>query len=396
MSEVVKITRLMEDFAHSHSESRSHMATADMPARIANLVAELAISEAITTVQRGPDRGDLALMKSAWHDDAQVIYGFFNGAATQLCEVLMGGPAQPDNITMHRPSNVWIKINGDRAISESYVSVYTRTGDVQSLIGGRYLDRHQLRNDQWRLSHRTYVLDWNINQPATGSGLPAFDAPYNRGSKSTDDPGARLLAQWGVKNSGIKYTFERSDGGTVELSTQLEAKVRVALAKSDIAQLICTQARALDRGDTELLRSVWAPGATIDLGTFYAGNVEGYCELMRNAALNVRRMSHSVNNIWVEVDGESAVAESYVIATATAATDHGDQDTLSGGRYLDRYQLVDGVWKCSHRTFVSDWIIEQPSTDQRDVPGSMYESLTIRGGLHPSDPVYAFWNSIGS
>jgi SnoaL-like domain len=172
MSEVVKITRLMEDFAHSHSESRSHMATADMPARIANLVAELAISEAITTVQRGPDRGDLALMKSAWHDDAQVIYGFFNGAATQLCEVLMGGPAQPDNITMHRPSNVWIKINGDRAISESYVSVYTRTGDVQSLIGGRYLDRHQLRNDQWRLSHRTYVLDWNINQPATGSGLP--------------------------------------------------------------------------------------------------------------------------------------------------------------------------------------------------------------------------------
>ncbi len=365
------------------------MGTAEFPAEVAHLVARDAISEAISTVQRGIDRGDPALMKSAWHDDAEVVYGFFNGPAKQLCEILAGGPAQPDNITMHRPSNMWIKIRGEKAISESYVFVYTRTGPVQSLIGGRYLDRHERRNDRWRLSHRTYVLDWNINQPATGSGLPGFDAPYNRGSKSAADPGAKLLASWGIRNG-----LERNSGGTVELSAQLEAQVRVALAKVDIQELILAQARALDRGDTALLRSVWAPGATIDLGEFYSGDVEGYCELMRNAALNVRRMSHSVNNIWIEVQGESAIAESYVIATATAGTDHGDQDTLSGGRYVDRYQLVDGAWKCSHRTFISDWIIEQPSTDQRDQPGSMYESLTLRGGLYPNDPVYAFWNTL--
>lgn len=371
------------------------MATAEFPATVGHLVARQAISEAITTVQRGIDRGDLALMKSAWHDDAEVIYGFFNGAATQLCEILVGGPAAPDNITMHRPSNTWIQITGEQAISESYVVVYTMTGPMQSLIGGRYLDRHERRDGQWRLSHRTYVFDWNINQPATGSGLPGFDAPYNRGSKSTEDPGAKLLAQWGIKN-----TLERIGGGTVDLTTerasQLEAQVRVALAKVDIQELICAQARALDRGDTALLRSVWAPGATIDLGKFYAGDVEGYCELMRNAALSFRRMSHSVNNIWVEVDGESAVAESYVIATATAATDQGDQDTLSGGRYLDRYKQLNGAWKCSHRTFVSDWIIEQPSTDQRDEPGSMVESLTIRGCLYPNDPVYSFWKKLGN
>lgn len=368
---------------------------AEIPAAVANLVARQAITEAITTVQRGIDRGDLALMQSAWHDGAEVQYGFFNGPATQLCEILVGGPAQSDNITTHNPSNAWIKISGDQAISESYVFVYTRVGAVQSLIGGRYLDRHERRNDQWRLSHRTYVFDWNINQPATGSGVPGFEAPYHRGSKSPEDPGARLLAKWGIRNR-----LEPSSGGTVnrttELSAQLEEKVRVALAKSDIQELIFAHARAVDRGDTVLLRSVWAPGATIDLGKFYAGDVEGYCELMRNTALNIRRMSHAVNNIWIEVDGESAVAESYVIATATAASDQGDQDTLSGGRYVDRYQLCNGVWRCSHRTFVSDWIIEQPSTDQRDVPGSMYEPLTLRGGLYPNDPVYSFWKTLGS
>ncbi len=93
------------------------------------------------------------------------------------------------------------------------------------------------------------------------------------------------------------------------------------------------------------------------------------------------------------MDDDAAVAESYVIAVSTAATDNGDQDTLSGGRYVDRYQRVDGSWKCSHRTFVADWIIEQPSTDQRDEPGGMYEALTTRGGLYPDDPIYAFWSA---
>ena len=62
------------------------MTTADYPAEVTNLVAKLANKDAITTVQRGIDRGDPVLMKSAWHDDAQVIYGFFNGAAAQFAE----------------------------------------------------------------------------------------------------------------------------------------------------------------------------------------------------------------------------------------------------------------------------------------------------------------------
>ncbi|MDH3641874.1 MAG: nuclear transport factor 2 family protein [Gammaproteobacteria bacterium] len=360
------------------------MPTVELPAALEELVARQAISEAITTVQRGIDRGDLALLKSAWHGDAQVAYGFFNGPAAELAEILVGGPANPDNVTMHRPANVWIKVAGDRAISESYVFVYSPSEGVQSLIGGRYLDRHERRDGQWRLSHRTYVMDWNINQPATGTGA----APYKRGVKSTEDPGVGLLAQWDIKDK-----LARSDGGNVEISADLAAQAEVALAKAEIHDLICAQARAVDRGDTALLRSLWAPDATVDVGEFYTGDVAGFCDLMLETAQSMRRMSHTVNNEWIQVDGDSAVAESYVIAIATAATDEGDQDTLSGGRYVDRYQRLNGAWKCSHRTFVSDWIIEQPSTDQRDEPGSMYEALTTRGGLYPEDPIYSFWKA---
>ena len=146
-------------------------------------------------------------MKSAWHDDSEVIYGFFNGAATQLCEILVGDPAAPDNITMHRPSNMWIKINGEQAISESYVVVYTMTGPMQSLIGGRYLDRHERRDGQWRLSHRTYVFDWNINQPATGSGLPGFDAcaDFRHGPLQKSRSGDRSHRHWVSRLCGLLW-----------------------------------------------------------------------------------------------------------------------------------------------------------------------------------------------
>lgn len=231
-------------------------------------------------------------------------------------------------------------------------------------------------------------MDWNINRPATGTGIAGFEAPFKRGVKSTDDPGVRLLAQWGIKDK-----LRQSDGGNVEISADLAAQAEVALAKAEIHDLICAQARAVDRGDTTLLRSLWVPGATVDVGEFYTGDVAGFCDLMLETAQSLRRMSHTVNNEWIQVDGDSAVAESYVIATATAATDDGDQDTLSGGRYIDRYQRLNGAWKCSHRTYVADWIIEQPSTDQRDEPGSMYEALSTRGALYPDDPVYSFWNA---
>jgi hypothetical protein len=368
------------------------MAITELSAALEDIVAKQAIGQAIASVQRGIDRNDLALLKSAFHDDADVAYGFFDGSAADFCDIMAGGPADPGSITMHRPANVWIKVDGDRAISESYVFVYSPGAGTQGLIGGRYLDRHERRDGQWRLSHRTYVLDWNINQPATGSGIAGFEVPYKRGQKGAEDPGVRLLAQWGINDNSGQDSQAHNKGGTVEISAELAAQAEVALAKGQIHELICAQARGVDRGDSQLLRSLWHPGATVDIGDFYTGDVDGFCDLMLETAQSMRRMAHTVNNEWIQVDGDSAVAESYVIAIATAASDDGDQDTISGGRYLDRYERLDGVWKCSHRAFVADWIIEQPSTDQRDEPGGMYASLTTRGSLYPNDPLYSFWN----
>ena len=362
------------------------MAIEDLTFMLEELVARSAITEAIASVQRGIDRGDQDLMLSGFHSDADVAYSFFDGSAQELAQILCGEP-DPGNITMHRPSNVWIKREGDQAISETYVFVYSPSERVQSLVGGRYLDKHEKRSGEWKLSHRTYVLDWNINQPATGSALPGFSGPFIPGQKDGQDPGVKLLDAWNLSED-----LEKIEEQKMEVSNSLVERVKIALSKQEIHDLICAQARGVDRGDIELLKSVWHPDATIDAGDFFSGSASDFCDLMLETSRNNKRMAHTVSNEWIKVDGDTGVSESYVIAVSTVAADEGDQDTITGGRYLDKYLRTNGVWQCQHRTFVADWIIEQPSTDERDVSGGMYEALTRRGTLFPDDPIYSFWN----
>lgn len=294
---------------------------------------------------------------------------------------------------MHRPTNVWIRVDGDRAVSESYIIAYSPgagdDGPLQSLIGGRYLDRHECRDGVWRLLHRTYVLDWNINQAGTGSALPDFGAGLIRGARLDEDPGRQLLAGWAMEDRP-----KTTGGESVEISQELAAQAGVAFAKSSICDLIVAECRAVDRADEALQRSLWHPGATVDMGAFFQGPADEFCGWILDAVRSAVRMSHSVSNQWIQVDGTRAVAETYVIAVDTRAGDDGDMDRLSGGRYLDRFEAIDGAWKFTHRTFVHDWQIEQPSTDQRDDPDGMYAALRTRGGHYPDDPVYSFWDRV--
>jgi hypothetical protein len=224
-----------------------HMAITELSAALEDIVAKQAIGQAIASVQRGIDRSDLALLKSAFHDDADVAYGFFDGSAVDFCDIMAGGPPDPGSITMHRPANVWIKVDGDRAISESYVFVYSPGAGTQGLIGGRYLDRHERRDGQWRLSHRTYVLDWNINQPATGSGIVGFEVPYKRGQKGAEDPGVRLLAQWGINDKPADIALEDFYREWQEVHSKLSFDLhptRDSYVRNSIARALTAEAPA--------------------------------------------------------------------------------------------------------------------------------------------------------
>lgn len=345
----------------------------------ADLVAVDGALNALAIHSRGVDRADANLLAAAYHADATVDYGFFAGPAATLVAILAGAQkgARP---TLHRTSNAWIKIGGERAISESYVIAYVEDVALQRLVFGRYLDRLALKDGAWRLSHRTYVLDGNVNRPntATRADPPALHAHFVPfGGHGAADPGRALIALAAAQSRN------RGDRPMSPAPAALDA----ALSRLAIHDLSMAYCRGVDRADAALLRSIFHDDATVVSGVINGSGAEFADGITAYVRDNLDYCFHSVANEWIEVTGDRAVGELYVLAHMTA----GGNDVMTGGRYIDSYERRDGRWKILSRTFVMDWNSTHPTTMQKD---GFYGSLKNRGRWGKADPVYAHWESL--
>jgi len=120
--------------------------------------------------------------------------------------------------------------------------------------------------------------------------------------------------------------------------------------------------RGIDRMDAELIRSAYHDDGYDDHGDYFRGGVEDYLAwVLPVLATRFTSTMHTLSNISVDVDGDSARVESYLIAyhvsTGTGAL------RVFGARYCDRFAHRAGVgWRIAHRTLVSEWQVEQTST----------------------------------
>jgi hypothetical protein len=71
----------------------------------------------------------------------------------------------------------------------------------------------------------------------------------------------------------------------------------------------------------------------------------------------------------IKLDGDRGEGEVYIIAFHRVSTDEGPIDLLIGGRYFDKYEKRQGVWKFSHRAVDADWAyLNNPSQVNLDNP----------------------------
>lgn len=348
--------------------------------------AAAAIRNTLSLHSRGIDRACDALLAGSYHEDAEVDYGFFKGPAAEFIPIICGAQ-RGGRITAHRSGGPWIRVSGERAVSETYIVAHAETpveGDelVRRLIGGRYLDRHEQRGGEWRISHRRYVLDWNINRsalsvPPAGAGSPGKVLP--RGGHGDADAGSVLLAR--------AYQDMHQTQGELRMTgtDSIDHELRAALDRESIHTLLMAYARGVDRADESLLRQTILPDATMVMGTFNGSGSEFTQFITAFVPENLERCFHSIANEWIDVHGDRAIAEAYVIAYSSA----GGSDTLTGGRYLCEFERGDVGWGIRGLTFVQDWQNQLPGSFES---GGMYEALDSRGCYGRDDPVYALWN----
>lgn len=163
-----------------------------------------------------------------------------------------------------------------------------------------------------------------------------------------------------------------------------EDRLAALLDKQDCADVVHRMARAIDRCDGELVGELFHPDATDDHGG-YKGSAKDFVPWVMEVLSTMTRTQHVIGNILIELDGDHARGESYFIAHHTIPGEDGsDTFMIAAGRYLDRFERRDGVWKLSHRGAVYDWSSAAPSSDIWDRPAMEGYSFGNRGQTDPS------------
>lgn len=167
---------------------------------------------------------------------------------------------------------------------------------------------------------------------------------------------------------------------------ELNAELRTLLDKAQIHDALMRYSRGVDRGDGELILSVFDPDATLDYGRgpmSPAALVEGITKMTATGAM------HFIGNEYVEVDGDTAYSETYFISYATITAQDSPATRSRGGRYLDRFERQGGEWKIARRVLVDEW------SRLDGLPAPIAPPAGRVGLRSKDDPVYTFRPSGG-
>lgn len=149
-----------------------------------DIIAELAIRRAIYRYCRGVDRGDAAMIASAYHPDAEENHGAFHGTGHEFAAYLVPLMDSAPGTSGHHVTNILIARAGDAAQVESYFIAFHALDDgTRAFVTGRYLDRFTCREGEWRIARREVVID-SDSPPAGSIDLSS----YPRGGRREADP----------------------------------------------------------------------------------------------------------------------------------------------------------------------------------------------------------------
>lgn len=163
------------------------------------LVDREAIRDCLYRYCRGIDRLDEEALRSAYWPDATDRHGAYQGPAAGFIDQALR-KLQTAGRMVHMLGNILIELRGDAAATESYFVAFQEDaaeggGARETLLCGRYVDRLEKRDGEWRIAARTVTYDWVRSTPLPG-GLAgdAFGVRQPTGGRRPDDPIYDLLA----------------------------------------------------------------------------------------------------------------------------------------------------------------------------------------------------------
>ena len=156
------------------------------------------IRDKISMYQRSMDRSDPELGYACFWDEATVTCGGYcdHMPAREYVDSCMANGSNPNLfMSQHQFTNTYIRVNDDKAGSESYGIIVTASNAEEenhanvTLGCCRYLDKWEKRDGDWRLVERLCATDGYFKLPNLEIALPQEDY-----ARDKTDPSYEALA----------------------------------------------------------------------------------------------------------------------------------------------------------------------------------------------------------
>lgn len=157
------------------------------------------------------------------------------------------------------------------------------------------------------------------------------------------------------------------------------AKLQELWDRKEIEEALLRYTRGLDRLDLELYRSAFTKDGLDNHGP--AKSPEEFLEDWLPKQADREVTEHVVSNLAIEIDGDTAHAESYHLVAVKQKNE--DVVNLHAGRYADRLAKEDGVWRIAVRVVIPSWHGRVPVR-----VGSAIISRSDWGRRSKEDPTY--------
>lgn len=164
---------------------------AALEAKVAYLSDRQQIHDVYLRYMRGFDRNDVELLKSAFWPDVQINYGSQSNSLDEFIVRHLNLHTKELASWGHLITNETVDIAGDVAHVETYVTALFRPKDDNSsfaggatIAGGRYIDRLDRRNGEWRIAVREFISHFYAN---TKSVFPETTWPRSDCARGTWD-----------------------------------------------------------------------------------------------------------------------------------------------------------------------------------------------------------------
>jgi ketosteroid isomerase-like protein len=157
----------------------------DSASGVQELLDRQAIADCIQRYARGIDRHDLDMVESCYYPDAIDDHGFFVGSGRGL------GEAATEQHALfvrhqHHMTNHYVELDGDTAHGETYFFVVMRgQSGVTNLVSGRYVDRFERRNEEWRIAARVCLTETMVEVPT--AAMEEIDRVFASGTFDRSD-----------------------------------------------------------------------------------------------------------------------------------------------------------------------------------------------------------------